>query len=75
MPTPMRLHTEHADGLVLVTGATGLLGSMALKEWASRSKPPSIAVLVRDPLRWRRLAGFGSKLTGNRSVAGPSSGG
>lgn len=56
MPTPMRFHTEHADGLVLVTGATGLLGSMALKEWARQSKPPSIAVLVRDPLRWRRLA-------------------
>jgi nucleoside-diphosphate-sugar epimerase len=47
------LRMEHAEGVVLVTGATGLLGARILQRWASCSTPPAIAVLVRDPLRWR----------------------
>ena len=68
MPTSMRLHTKHAEGLVLVTGATGLLGSMALQQWASEKRPPKVAVLVRDPLRWRRLAAEMGLPAGNTVV-------
>ena len=47
---------EHGDGLVLVTGATGLLGALVVQEWATQMQPPLVAVLVRDPSRWRAMA-------------------
>lgn len=48
------LNTEHGSGLVLVTGATGLLGSMVVRQWAQRvDAPKRIAVLVREPARWQ----------------------
>lgn len=49
-------HTEHADGYVLVTGATGLLGSMVVRRWAALPRAPRLAVLVRDAARWRAVA-------------------
>ena len=52
--------TAHADGVVLVTGATGLLGSELVRRWTTAPVSPRIAVLVRDRARWdavaRRLA-------------------
>jgi nucleoside-diphosphate-sugar epimerase len=48
--------TAHAAGLVLVTGATGLLGSLAVRRWATLDRPPRMAVLVRDPARWHATA-------------------
>jgi thioester reductase-like protein len=45
---------RHDGGVVLVTGATGLLGSLAVRRWsASATTPRRIAVLVRDPARWQ----------------------
>ncbi|MEO6527482.1 MAG: SDR family oxidoreductase [Gemmatimonadaceae bacterium] len=53
MTTIRLLDTEHGAGLVLVTGATGLLGSMVVRQWTrSADAPRRIAVLVRDPARW-----------------------
>lgn len=50
----------HGDGIVLVTGATGLLGSELVRRWTMSNMPRRIAVLVRDRARWdtvaRRLA-------------------
>ena len=44
----------HDHGLVLVTGATGLLGSLAVRQWASAAGThPRVAVLVRDPAAWQ----------------------
>ncbi len=54
---------EHADGVVLVTGATGLLGSHVVRRWAMGRHAPRIAVLVRDVARWTATAsrlGIGS---------------
>jgi nucleoside-diphosphate-sugar epimerase len=69
--------TPHADGVVLVTGATGLLGSLVVRRWASQPRPPRLAVLVRDPARWhataRRLgipAGAAVALEGDVAQAG-----
>jgi thioester reductase-like protein len=69
--------TPHADGVVLVTGATGLLGSLVVQRWASQPHPPRLAVLVRDPARWhataRRLgipAGAAVALDGDVTRAG-----
>lgn len=56
MVTNHEIHMEHAAGVVLVTGATGLLGARVLQRWASYAAPPTIAVLVRDPLRWQAMA-------------------
>jgi long-chain acyl-CoA synthetase len=55
------LDAAHGDGCVLVTGATGLLGTDLVRRWTkSSSMPRCIAVLVRDRARWdavaRRLA-------------------
>lgn len=55
----MRLRSidlAHADGLVLVTGATGLLGAEVVRRWTQRRAPLRVAVLVRDPARWRAAA-------------------
>jgi nucleoside-diphosphate-sugar epimerase len=41
---------------VLVTGATGLLGSLVVRRWAALPRPPQLVVLVRDLARWRALA-------------------
>ena len=53
-------HGDHGDGLVLVTGATGLLGADLVRRWSATRTPRRIAVLVRDRARWdavaRRLA-------------------
>jgi nucleoside-diphosphate-sugar epimerase len=55
--TAISLRTTHGSGLVLVTGATGLLGSMLVHRWAlGADAPRRIAVLVRDPARWRAVA-------------------
>jgi long-chain acyl-CoA synthetase len=55
------LHADHGDGIVLVTGATGLLGADLVKRWtssnrATSSSPRRIAVLVRDRARWEAFA-------------------
>lgn len=49
------LHSEHGDGLVLVTGATGLLGSDVVRRWATTGAARRIAVLVRDRARWHAI--------------------
>lgn len=49
-------HTEHAGGLVLVTGATGHIGSLAVRRWAALPGAPRLVVLVRDQARWRAAA-------------------
>jgi long-chain acyl-CoA synthetase len=50
----------HGDGVVLVTGATGLLGAELVRRWTTAGTRRQIAVLVRDRARWeaaaRRLA-------------------
>ena len=56
MTYPAARHQEHAGGLVLVTGATGLLGSLVVQRWATGLRPPRIAVLVRDLARWQVTA-------------------
>lgn len=54
------LDAAHGDGLVLVTGATGLIGGDLVRRWTSPAGSHRIAVLVRDRARWeaaaRRLA-------------------
>jgi long-chain acyl-CoA synthetase len=50
------LHTDHGDGVVLVTGATGLLGADLVRRWTSPGVARRIAVLVRDRARWEALA-------------------
>ena len=50
------LDTAHADGIVLVTGATGLLGSDLVRRWTTSAAPHRIAVLVRDVARWEAIA-------------------
>jgi long-chain acyl-CoA synthetase len=52
MTRPIIPQHAHGDGLVLVTGATGLLGSLAVRQWAAATRP-RLAVLVRDPARWQ----------------------
>lgn len=47
---------EHGEGLVLVTGATGLLGAAVVQRWAACRAAPRLAVLVRDASRWQRTA-------------------
>ena len=49
-------HTAHGDGVVLVTGATGLLGADIVKRWTAYGAPRRIAVLVRDRARWETIA-------------------
>ena len=48
--------TMRRDGLVLVTGATGLLGADLVRRWATTGAVRRIAVLVRDRLRWQAIA-------------------
>ena len=43
-------------GLVVVTGATGLLGGEVVRRWARERSMPRIAVLVRDVARWEGAA-------------------
>ena len=54
------LHTDRGDGVVFVTGATGLLGTDLVRRWTASGTVCRIAVLVRDRARWdaivRRLA-------------------
>lgn len=53
-------HGGHGDGVVLVTGATGLLGADLVRRWTSSGMSRRLVVLVRDRARWdavaRRLA-------------------
>ncbi len=48
--------TAHAEGVVLLTGATGLLGGLALRQWLGWPHAPRVAVLVRDAARWPATA-------------------
>jgi long-chain acyl-CoA synthetase len=50
------LHADHGDGVVLVTGATGLLGTDLVRRWTIGGMPRRIAVLVRDRARWQTIA-------------------
>jgi len=50
------LDTAHGDGVVLVTGATGLLGSDLVRRWTTSAAPHRVAVLVRDLARWDAIA-------------------
>ena len=50
------LGAAHADGVVLVTGATGLLGSDLVRRWTTSGVSHRIAVLVRDAARWEAIA-------------------
>jgi nucleoside-diphosphate-sugar epimerase len=50
------LDGPHGDGVVLVTGATGLLGSDLVRRWTTSGTSRRIAVLVRDPARWDAVA-------------------
>jgi nucleoside-diphosphate-sugar epimerase len=46
----------HGDGVVLVTGATGLLGGELVRRWTTSARSRPIAVLVRDRARWETVA-------------------
>ena len=52
----MRAHGNDSvigrSGLVVVTGATGLLGGEVVRRWARDRAMPRIVVLVRDVARW-----------------------
>ena len=50
------LDTAHGDGVVLVTGATGLLGSDLVRRWTTSAASHRVAVLVRDLARWDAIA-------------------
>lgn len=56
--TPGRVAIDgaHGDGVVMVTGATGLLGEQVVRRWASSAIAPRIAVMVRDRGRWQSVA-------------------
>jgi len=56
MRAALPLDATHGRGLVLVTGATGLLGSMVVRRWAHAAGAPRLAVLVRDAARWRAVS-------------------
>ena len=49
-------HADHGDGVVLITGATGLLGADLVRHWASSGSARRLAVLVRDRSRWQLAA-------------------
>ena len=57
-PSPGRvgLDTAHGDGVVFVTGASGLLGSDLVRRWTASGTSHRIAVLVRDRARWTAIA-------------------
>lgn len=50
------LHADHGDGVVFVTGATGLIGADVVRRWTANGAPRRIAVLVRDRARWETIA-------------------
>ena len=50
------LHTDRGDGVVFVTGATGLLGTDLVRRWTASGTACRIAVLVRDRARWDAIA-------------------
>ena len=50
------MYADHGDGVVFVTGATGLLGADLVRRWASSGATRRIAVLVRDRARWQLAA-------------------
>ena len=49
-------YADHGDGVVLVTGATGLLGADVVRRWATGGATRRLAVLVRDRARWQLAA-------------------
>jgi len=49
-------YADHGDGVVLVTGATGLLGADVVRRWATGGAARRLAVLVRDRARWQLAA-------------------
>ena len=55
-PGRVGLDTAHGDGVVFVTGATGLLGSDLVRRWTASGTSHRIAVLVRDRARWAAIA-------------------
>lgn len=50
-------HVDLGDGVVLVTGATGLLGAEVVRRWTTSGSVRRIAVLVRDRARWDAVVG------------------
>lgn len=50
------MYADHGDGVVFVTGATGLVGADLVRRWASSGATRRIAVLVRDRARWQLAA-------------------
>jgi len=49
-------YADHGDGIVLVTGATGLLGADVVRRWATGGAARRLVVLVRDRARWQLAA-------------------
>jgi nucleoside-diphosphate-sugar epimerase len=49
-------YADHGDGIVLVTGATGLLGVDVVRRWATGGAARRLVVLVRDRARWQLAA-------------------
>jgi nucleoside-diphosphate-sugar epimerase len=59
MPTihgRVTLDGAHGDGVVIVTGATGLLGEHLVRRWTTSGVASRIAVVVRDRARWESVA-------------------
>lgn len=50
------LDGAHGDGVVMVTGATGLLGEQVVRRWTASGIAPRLAVVVRDRARWESVA-------------------
>lgn len=50
------LDGAHGDGVVIVTGATGLLGEQVVRRWTASGVASRIAVVVRDRTRWNVVA-------------------
>jgi nucleoside-diphosphate-sugar epimerase len=54
--SPLMTRADHGAGIVLVTGATGLLGADVVRRWAKEGAAQQLVVLVRDRARWRLAA-------------------
>lgn len=54
--SPLMTRADHGGGIVLVTGATGLLGADVVRRWAREGAAQRLVVLVRDRARWQLAA-------------------